>query len=278
MNADLFNRIETAADFIRAQGVAEVFPTALLFGSGLGAIARGMQVEKALPYAEIPGFAPTTLSFHNGRLLFGKVAGKPVVAMDGRLHCYEGYTMAQVAFPVRVMKRLGAERLLLTNISGGLNPEFHTGDIVVITDHINLMGGNPLVGPNDDRLGPRFPDMSQPYSRRLIEITERVALDLRMLLKRGVYAGLLGPSFETRAEYRMLRVLGADLVGMSSIPEVITAVHARMEVLGLSLVTDECFPECLKPLEVPEVLKVAEQGASQLAALIGAVIAHPEFD
>jgi len=245
---------------------------ALIFGSGLGDVALEMDIERAIPYEELPGFVKTTLDFHKGRLLFGKVGGRSVVAMDGRYHYYEGYTMTEITFPVRVMRALGAKTLLLSNLAGCLNPQFSAGDVAVIVDHINMIGANPLTGPNDERLGCRFVDMMEPYSKRLVDLAERVARRMDIPLQRAVYLALTGPCFETRAEYRMIRALGADLVGMSSVPEVIAAVHGGMEVLGLSLISDECFPECLEPLAIETLLARAEKGSRVIAELFKGVL------
>ena len=249
----------------------------MIFGSGLGEMSGGMEIENELPYGDIPGFSSTTLDFHNGRLLFGKISGRSVVTMDGRLHCYEGFTMRQITFPVRVMRALGAPKLILSNISGGLNPQYQNGDIVLIADHINFMGDNPLIGHNDDRLGPRFPDMMEPYSHRLIGLAEKYAMQFGIRLARGVYLGLPGPSFETRAEYRMLRLMGADMVGMSSVSEVIVAVHSGMEVLGFSLISDECFPECLEPIDMETLLQRAKDGSETMSRIIGGVLGDEGF-
>ncbi|MCF7811369.1 purine-nucleoside phosphorylase [bacterium] len=277
-NSDnLYDHINEAVDFLKGRGFKSDSCAALIFGSGLGAIASGMEIETDISYGEIPGFSATTLEFHKGRLLYGKVAGQPVVAMDGRLHYYEGYTMKQITFPVRVMHGLGAENLLLSNISGGLNPEYRSGDIVIITDHINMMGDNPLIGANDDRLGTRFPDMMEPYNRKLIELAEKHALEMNIRLARGVYVALSGPCFETPAEYRMLKTLGADMVGMSSVPEVIAAVHEGMRILGLSLISDECFPECLAPIEIEDLLERARIGSDIINRIFSAVLADSEF-
>jgi len=273
----LYDRIQASIEFIRSAGYGGTPGSALIFGSGLGAMAGGMQVEFELPYGEIPGFVDTTLEFHKGRLLFGKIADEPVVAMDGRFHRYEGYTLQQITFPVRVMRMLGAGTLLLSNLAGGLNPEFHAGDVVLIIDQINLMGDNPLIGANDDRLGPRFVDMSEPYSRRLIALAEKHAMQQGIRLPRGVYAALTGSSFETRAEYRMLRGLGADMVGMSSVPEVIIARHGGMEVLGFSLISDDCFPECLEPIDVELLLDYAGNGAEVIGKIIRGVLEDEEY-
>ncbi|MBM3329269.1 MAG: purine-nucleoside phosphorylase [Calditrichaeota bacterium] len=271
---DLYTRLERAVDYLRSSGFDGVPDAALIFGSGLGAMAARMEVEAEAAYADIPGFANTTLSFHKGRLLWGHIAGRRVVAMDGRLHRYEGWSMAQIAFPVQTMRMLGAGRLFLSNIAGGLNPNLRAGDIGLIVDHINLMGDNPLIGPNDERIGPRYPDMIEPYSISLISLTEQIGMEMGLRLPRCVYAAVTGPMFETRAEYRMLRTLGADLVGMSSVPEVIAAVHGGIEVLALSLVSDECFPECLTPLEVPVLLKRAEEGAEKIGELFRRLVSR----
>jgi len=272
----LYDKIKNTVDFIRKLGYDETPEIALIFGSGLGDIAFGMEIEKEIPYKRIPGFVTTTLDFHNGRMLFGQIGGRQVVAMDGRFHYYEGYSMQEITFPVRLMQMLGAKMLLSSNIAGGLNPEFQAGDIVLITDHINFIGTNPLIGMNDDRLGPRFLDMMEPYSNRLIAIAEKHAMRRGLNLQRAVYLSLPGPLFETRAEYRMLRNLGADLVGMSSVPEVITALHGGMEVLGFSLISDECFPECLEPLDIEVLLKRAADGSGIIAGLFKAVIEDEE--
>ncbi len=268
----LYDRIKLASEHLRNQGFNETPVAALIFGSGLGAIAQGMTIKYEIPYSKIPGFVNTTLDFHKGRLLWGTVAGRLVVAMDGRFHRYEGWSMEQITFPVRVMSALGAKTLLLSNIAGGLNPNFRAGDLAVIVDHINLMGDNPLIGLNDERLGPRFLDMIEPYSYHFIEKIEKIAMKFGIRLYRAVYAAMTGPSFETRAEYRMLRILGADLIGMSSVPEVIVAKHCGMDVCALSLVSDECFPECLVPLEVPVLLKRAEEGSAKIGKLFGELI------
>lgn len=274
---DLYQRINTAADYLKSAGFQFNPAAAIIFGSGLDAMVDGMTIEAEASYEDIPGFVKTTLDFHKGRLLSGNIGGKPVVAMDGRFHYYEGYSMQQIVFPVRVMRMLGAKTLLMSNIAGCLNPEYRAGDIVVIVDHLNLMGDNPLIGPNDEKLGSRFPDMMEPYNRRLIELTERVAMKMDYRLARGVYAALPGSCFETRAEYRMLRTLGADMVGMSSVPEVIAAVHGGMRVLGLSLISDECFPECLEPLDIEVLLERARNGSKIMGKIFKAVLTDKDF-
>jgi purine-nucleoside phosphorylase len=274
---NLYDQINEAVEYLKGRGFKSDPCAALIFGSGLDTIVSGMDIETEIPYGEIPGFSATTLGFHKGRLLYGTVANKPVVAMDGRLHYYEGYSMKQITFPVRVMRGLGAENLLLSNISGGLNPEYRSGDIVIITDHINMMGDNPLIGANDDRLGTRFPDMMEPYNRKLIELAEKHAIKMGIRLARGVYVALAGPCFETPAEYRMLRILGADMVGMSSVPEVIAAVHGGMRILGLSLISDECFPDCLTPAKIEDLLERASIGSDIINRIFSAVLADSEF-
>ena len=276
-NEGLYERVQTAVDYIRSKVRVNKPQVALIFGSGLTAISSEVDVESELAYDEIPNFVNTTLDFHKGRLLFGKISGREIVAMDGRFHYYEGYSMQDITFPVRMMNALGAEILFVSNISGGLNPELNAGDVVLIVDHINMMGTNPLIGYNDDRLGSRFPDMAEPYSRRLISITEKHAIRLGYHIQRGVYLALPGPMFETRAEYRMIRHFGADMVGMSSVPEVIAAVHGGMEILGLSLISDECFPECLEPLDMNLLLQRAEKGSEVIGSIFQAVIDDDGF-
>lgn len=247
---------------------------ALILGTGLGALAREIEVVEAIPYGEIPHFPLSTVESHEGRLLLGRLAGVPVVAMQGRFHRYEGYSLQQVTFPVRVMGLLGAEVLVVSGASGGMNPLWAPGEIMLIDDHINLLGDNPLVGPNLDELGPRFPDMSEPYDRKLQALALEVALEARIRLHRGVYVAVQGPNLETRAEYRMLRGMGADVVGMSTVPEVIVARHMGMRVLGLSIITDACLPDALKPADVDSIIRIAMQAEPKLTALIRGVVEH----
>jgi purine-nucleoside phosphorylase len=225
-----------------------------------------------IPYEEIPGFVPSTAESHAGVLVLGRIRNTPVVAMKGRLHFYEGYSLREVTFPVRVMRALGAETLLVSSACGGMNPLYRLGDILVVADHINLMGDSPLIGPNPEDLGPRFPDMSEPYSRRLIELVEEIALEERMPLRQGVFVAVTGPNLETRAEYRFLRGIGADAVGMSVVPETIVAIHAGMEVLALSVVTDLCFPDALEPADIARILAVAAGAEPSLRKLITKVL------
>jgi purine-nucleoside phosphorylase len=245
---------------------------AIILGTGLGQLADEIAVETEIPYGDIPHFPLSTVETHEGKLLFGELGGKQVVAMQGRFHFYEGYSMKQVTFPVRVMKELGAETLLVSNACGGMNPYMLPADIMVMADHINLLGDNPLIGPNDDTLGPRFPDMSEPYSSDLIALCEEVALDEKIPLKKGVYVAVPGPCLETRAEYRFLRGIGADVVGMSTVPEVIVAVHAGMKVLGLSVITDRAWPDCLEPATLEKIIAIAGRAQPKLTALMKGVV------
>ncbi len=245
---------------------------AIILGTGLGALGEAIQADAVVPYEEITGFPLSTVESHTGRLLVGHLDGIPVVAMQGRFHRYEGYSLQQVTFPVRVMKLLGAETLIVSGACGGLDPMMSLGDLVLLDDHINLMGDGPLVGPNLDDLGPRFPDMSAPFDRELQESAMRVALDLKIPLRRGVYVAVVGPNLETRAEYRMLRRMGADVVGMSTVPEVIVARHMGMRVMGLTIVTDLCLPDALEPADVSTIIRTAAEAEPRLTTVIRAVV------
>ncbi|MBD3617089.1 MAG: purine-nucleoside phosphorylase [Gracilimonas sp.] len=240
----------------------------LILGTGLGQLADEIETEHILSYSDIPNFPVSTVEGHAGKLIFGKLGGKEVVAMQGRFHYYEGYTMQQIAFPVRVAKAIGAQSLFVSNACGGLNPNFSRGDIMLITDHINFLGDNPLIGPNDDELGPRFPDMSEPYTERLLELAENVALENSIKMHQGVYLAVTGPMLETKAEYRYMRQLGADVVGMSTVPEVISAVHMGMDVLGISVITDECFPDALQAVDIEDVLAAAAMAEPKMTQVI----------
>jgi len=247
---------------------------AIILGTGLGALAQGIERHAAIPYEKIPHFARSTAASHKGELILGTLEGRSVVAMEGRLHLYEGYTMDQITFPVRVMRALGAKALVVSNACGGLNPSYAKGDLMLIDDHINLMGANPLIGPNDESLGPRFPDMSRPYDREYLKLAESIASDEKMTIRRGVYAALTGPCLETRAEYRYLRAMGADAVGMSTVPEVIVGVHAGFRILGVSIVTDLCIPEHLEPVNVEQIIAVAVSAEPRLASLLRKFVAR----
>jgi purine-nucleoside phosphorylase len=240
----------------------------------LGALAREIDAAATIPYPEIPFFPRSTVESHKGQLVCGTLASHPVVAMEGRFHLYEGYTPSQVTFPIRVMKELGCRLLIVSNAAGGLNPQFEKGDLIVIEDHINLMGVNPLIGPNDDRLGPRFPDLIEPYDRTLQNLALRVALEQNIVAHRGVYVAVTGPNLETRAEYRFLRAIGADVVGMSTVPEVLVAVHAGMKALGFSIVTDMCLPDALHPVRIEDILDVANEAEAKLRGIVKGILAR----
>ena len=262
---------DEALEFIQEQ--TEMRPNYLIIlGTGLGHLADEIEVKDTISYADIPYFPVSTVESHAGKLLFGTLGGKRIVAMQGRFHYYEGYTMQEIAFPIRVLKALSADTLIVSNACGGLNTNFRRGDIMLINDHINMLGDNPLIGPNDDELGPRFPDMSEPYTERLIDIAENVALEKGIKMHQGVYLSLSGPMLETKAEYRFLRLIGADVVGMSTVPEVIAAVHMSMEVLGMSVITDECFPDALEPVVIEDVLEAAGMAEPKMTQVIIGVL------
>jgi purine-nucleoside phosphorylase len=263
--------VHEAAEVVRARWSAS--PAAgIILGTGLGGLAREIDVAATVEYGDIPGFPLSTVESHAGRLLCGTLGGRPVVAMQGRFHRYEGYSLQQVTFPVRVLRALGAETLIVSNACGGMREDWAPGDLMLIADHINLLGDNPLVGPNDDRLGPRFPDMSAPYDAGLREIAREVAASQGTVLREGVYVAVTGPNLETRAEYRMLRRIGADVVGMSTVPEVIVAVHGGMRVLGVSIITDQCIPETLVPAELATIIATAARTEPRLTALVRGVM------
>lgn len=269
--ASLYDRVRAAAEIVR--GRTGLRPeSAIVLGTGLGGLAREIEVEAEVPYGDIPGFPLSTVESHTGRLLAGRLAGHPVVAMQGRFHRYEGYDLHQVTFAVRVLHALGAGTLILSGACGGMHPLWAPGDLVLLSDHINLLGDSPLVGPNDDRLGPRFPDMSAPYDPALRALARSAALELGLVLREGVYVAVPGPSLETRAEYRMLRGLGADVVGMSTVPEVIVAVHEGMRVLGISIVTDQCLPDALEPADIGRIIETASRAEPQLTRLVTTVV------
>ncbi|MFZ1728921.1 MAG: purine-nucleoside phosphorylase [Bacteroidota bacterium] len=271
--SDIRNKMDEAVAYIRTQ--TESSPAiGIILGTGLGGLVQEIEAEIILDYADIPHFPISTVESHHGKLIFGTLAGKKVVVMKGRFHYYEGYTMKQVTFPVRVMHALGVRSLLISNAAGGMNPTFRRGDIMVIYDHINLIGDNPLIGLNDDTLGPRFPDMSEAYSEEYIAMAESVALEEKIQLRKGVFVAVAGPNLETRAEYRFLRGIGADVVGMSTVPENIVAVHMSMKVLAFSIVTDECFPDALEAIDVPAIIKTANEAEPKLRALMKGVVSR----
>ncbi len=264
----------SVTDAVRAvkTRTAIVPEVAVILGTGLGALADELKADVTIPYVDIPGFPRPTVETHAGRLLFGTLGKTRVAMMQGRFHRYEGYTLQQVAFPVRVLRALGAKTLIVSNVSGGMHPLWSTGDLVLISDHINLLGDNPLAGPNNDAEGPRFPDMSAAYDPELRKLARHVAREHKIVLREGVYVAVPGPNLETRAEYRMLRALGADVVGMSTVPEVITAIHQGMRVLGLSIITDTCLPDALEPTSVEQIIAVARGAEPKLAAVVRGVL------
>ena len=250
----------------------EKYPIGIILGTGLGGLVKEIDVKHQISYEDLPHFPISTVESHHGKLIFGTINGKNVVAMQGRFHYYEGYTMQQITFPVRVMKFLGVETLLVSNACGGMNPKYRRGDVMIMVDHINMLGDNPLIGKNEDDLGPRFPDMSEPYSYELIELAEKIALENHIKVQKGVYIAVPGPNLETRAEYRFLRATGADVVGMSTIPENIVANHMGMKVLGISIVTDECFPDSLKPVNVEEIIATAMKAEPKMTLIMKELI------
>jgi purine-nucleoside phosphorylase len=263
--------IDTAVREVRQ--VSDLEPqVAVILGTGLGGLAQEMDVAAELSYEAIPGFPVSTVESHAGRLLFGTLGGQQIVAMQGRFHRYEGYSMQQITFPVRVLRALGANTLIVSNACGGMHPLWTPGDLVLLADHINLLGDNPLIGRNDDSLGPRFPDMSQPYDAELRQIARDVARERMITLREGVYVAVPGPNLETPAEYRFLRTIGADVVGMSTVPEVIVAIHGGMRVLGLSIITDQCLPDALEPADVATIIATATAAEPALTQLVRGVL------
>lgn len=267
----LFDRVHAAAESVR--GRSAVAPeVGIILGTGLGALAREIAVEAEISYGDIPGFPLSTVETHAGKLLLGRLGGRPVVAMQGRFHRYEGYDLQQVTFPVRVLHALGVRTLVVSNACGGMHPLWSPGDLVLISDHINLLGDNPLVGANDERLGPRFPDMSAPYDPELRAVARAAALELGIVLREGVYVAVAGPNLETRAEYRMLRVMGADVVGMSTVPEVIVANHQGMRTVGISIITDQCLPDALEPADIGKIIATANRAEPGLTRLVTTLV------
>lgn len=270
----MLEQIQEAARYIQSQTTTK--PTlGLILGTGLGALANEVDIDTTLPYESIPHFPLSTVEFHSGKLLFGTLAGKPVVVMQGRFHFYEGYSMHQVTFPVRVMHALGVRTLLVSNAAGGMNPDFKVSDLMVIEDHISLLlPQNPLVGPNPVEFGDRFPDMSEPYRKSLIDLAFSVQLALGITLQRGVYVSVTGPQLETRAEYRMLRQWGADAVGMSTVPEVIVANQMGIAVFGVSVITDMCLPNALEKADIKKIIAAAGAAEPKLTALMRTMVEH----
>jgi purine-nucleoside phosphorylase len=268
----LYEKVEAAAACIREawKGTPHA---GIILGTGLGSLVTQIKEEASLEYEAIPHFPKSTATSHRGRLVCGKLGGLPVLAMEGRFHMYEGYPLNQITLPVRVMKALGAKLLVVSNACGGMNPYYRSGDIMLIDDHINLLGANPLIGINDDRLGPRFPDMCEPYCHKLIDRALEIARRENIVAHRGVFVAVPGPNLETRAEYRFLRMIGADVVGMSTVPEVIVAVHAGLKVIGFSIVTDMCLPDALEPADVAKIIATANAAEPNLTKLVLGVLA-----
>jgi purine-nucleoside phosphorylase len=271
--SDLHTRVSETISVLRKYTAAEPH-VGIILGTGLGGLVKDIVIQTTVEYGEVPHFPASTVESHHGRLIFGTLGGKNVMAMQGRFHYYEGYTMQQITYPVRVMKSLGIQTLFVSNACGTVNPLFRKGDVMIMDDHINLLGDNPLIGHNDPSLGPRFPDMSEPYSHRLIAIAEKVALEKQISVKKGVYVAVPGPNLETRAEYRFMRAIGADVVGMSTVPENIVARHMGMEVFGCSIITDECYPESLHPVSVAEIIAAANEAEPKMTAIMEGVIAR----
>jgi purine-nucleoside phosphorylase len=269
----MLENIESTAQYIKSR-IGDFEPeVGIILGTGLGGLVKEIEVEKQLMYANIPDFPISTLEFHSGKLIFGTLAGIKVVAMQGRLHYYEGYNMQQITFPVRVLKYLGIKTLFVSNASGSLNPDFKKGDLMVIADHINLQPQNPLIGRNNNELGPRFPDMSQPYQRNLIDKALTIAKANNITCHKGVYVAVTGPNLETKAEYNYLRIIGGDAVGMSTIPEVIVANHMGLPVFAISVLTDEGFTDVLAPVSLEEIIRVAEEAEPKLTLILKELIA-----
>jgi len=272
LDLDEYRRhVAAAAEHLRGR-VGDGARVGLILGTGLGRLAEEIEAEHVVPYDEIPHFPLSTVESHRGRLIAGRLAGVPVVALQGRFHLYEGYDAQAITLPVRVLRALGVDTLLVSNAAGGMNPLYRRGDLMLLTDHINLQGANPLVGANADEWGPRFPDMSEPYDLGLRALAEKAALERAMRLQQGVYVAVAGPNLETRAEYRFLRMIGADAVGMSTVPEVIVARHMGMRCMAVSVITDECFPDALEEVSIADVLAAAAEAEPKLTALMAAVV------
>ena len=282
MTQTLFDQIHEAKDFILSH--LEETPLAssplkfgIILGTGLGKLAQEIEVVTRLTYNQIPYFVKPTVEFHQGELIIGFLENQPVCMMNGRFHLYEGYSSEQITFPVRVIKALGAHSLIVSNACGTVNPKFKAGDLMLIKDHLNLLGTNPLIGPNDNRLGSRFPDMSKPYAPLYLEQMKNLATSLNIDLKQGIYASMTGPSLETAAEYRMLQIIGADVIGMSTVPEVIVAAHCNLATVAISIITDECFPESLKEVDINEIIATANQAEPKLISLIKSFLKQANF-
>ena len=268
---DLYDKIQECVAYLTSQWDNQAH-AGIILGTGLGCLVEKIDVQATIEYGDIPHFPKSTALSHKGRLICGQLRGVPVIAMEGRLHMYEGYSLKEITLPVRVMKAMGADLLIVSNACGGLNPYFKLGDIMLIEDQINLMGDNPLIGINDDRLGPRFPDMCEPYCHQLIEKAMRLARQKDIVAHQGVFVAVSGPNLETRAEYRFLRTIGADVVGMSTVPEVIVAAHCDMRVVGFSIITDMCLPDALQPADIDEIIRTANEAEPKLTELVLGVL------
>ncbi len=273
---EIRKQLQDTVPFLKAKTSIEP-KLGIIMGTGMGKVGELIERDVVISYEDIPHFATSTVESHEGKLIFGHLRGVPVMAMHGRFHYYEGYDMHTITYPVRVMKALGIDTMIVSNSAGGLNPLFESGDIVLMTDHINLMGDNPLRGVNDPELGVRFPDMSHAYTPELQELAEKVALEMGVRLMQGVYVALMGPNLETAAEYRFLRTIGADTVGMSTVPEVTVAVHSNMRVLGFSLVTDMCLPDALELATLEKILATADKADARLSGLVAEIIPRIKF-
>ncbi|HWG44342.1 MAG TPA: purine-nucleoside phosphorylase [Gemmataceae bacterium] len=268
---ELYEQIQEATAAIQARWKGRP-RIGIILGTGLGGLVEEIDTEATLSYGDIPHFPASTSPTHAGRFVCGRLAGQTVVTMEGRFHFYEGYSLQQITLPVRVMKALGCEILIVSNACGGMNPQFAKGELMIIEDHINLMGANPLIGKNDDRLGLRFPDMCHPYDRELIALARRIALEEKIVLHQGVFVGVAGPNLETRAEYRLLRAAGADVVGMSTVPEILVGVHAGLRNVGLSVITDMCLPDALEPANLPDIIATANAAEKKLRVLVRRIV------
>jgi purine-nucleoside phosphorylase len=269
--SEILKRLDETLAVLK-QKVGKTPEVGIILGTGLGGLAKEIKIEQSFDYTEIPHFVQSTVETHHGKLHFGTLGGKFVMAMQGRFHYYEGYTMQEITYPVRVMKQMGCKVMMVSNACGCINPLYKAGDLMIMDDHINLLGDNPLIGPNEEKLGPRFPDMSEPYSRRLIAMAEEVSMKLGYKVQRGTYVAVAGPNLETRAEYRMLRLMGADVVGMSTVPEVIVANHMGLEAFGMSIITDEGFADCLKPASIEHILKNAAEAEPKMTKIMTGLI------
>jgi purine-nucleoside phosphorylase len=271
-SSNILQRVNSTAEFIRTQ-IKEAPEYGIILGTGLGGLVKEIEVSFSIPYDSIPNFPVSTVESHSGKLIFGKLSGKNIVAMQGRFHFYEGYSMEDIVLPVRVMKLLGIKKLFVSNACGGVNPAFEKGDLCIINDHINLFPGNPLIGGNINELGPRFPDMSAPYDKKMIALANIICAEENIKTRNGVYAGVTGPMLETPAEYKFLRIIGADVVGMSTIPEIIAARHLSLPCFACSIVTDICYGE-IEPVTLEEIIAIANKAEPKLTTLFKRLIAQ----